>query len=156
MKEHTCKKCGSPVDCFSGICVQKCQKEMESKTLLWLDDIRNPNLTDWLLSYAPDWYERREDVVWVKSYEEFVEWIEENGLPAMVCFDHDLADIHYDPSTWREGFVYHEKTGLDCAKWLVDYCIDNDLPLPDWNIQSANPVGAENIRAFLTNFTKHQ
>ena len=45
---------------------------------------------------------------------------------------------------------------MDCAKWLVDYCIDNQLTLPLYNIQSANPVGKENIDGLLKNFIKHQ
>jgi hypothetical protein len=49
-----------------------------------------------------------------------------------------------------------EMTGMDCAKWLVDYCIANQLTLPLYNIQSANPVGKENIDGLLKNFIKHQ
>ena len=34
-----------------------------------------------------------------------------------------------------------KKSGMDAARWLVDYCMDSDLDLPEWDIQSANPVG---------------
>jgi len=47
------------------------------------------------------------------------------------------------------------KTGYDCAKWLVGYCIDKNLALPLWNIQSANPVGKENINSLLNNYKKY-
>jgi hypothetical protein len=47
------------------------------------------------------------------------------------------------------------KSGFDCAKWLVDYCIDNKFQIPEWNIQSANPVGKENINGLLNNAKKH-
>ena len=47
------------------------------------------------------------------------------------------------------------KSGYDCAKWLVDYCIDNDTQIPYWNVQSANPVGKENINGLLINAKKH-
>ena len=61
------------------------------KTLLWLDDIRDPQLGTWLMSYAPDFDENRSNVVWVKNYNDFTTWITENGLPYKVAFDHDLG-----------------------------------------------------------------
>lgn len=62
-----------------------------------------------------------------------------------VSFDHDLADAHYDPSTWTESFVYQEKTGYDCAKWMKDYYTENNIPLPIMFVHSMNPVGTERI-----------
>jgi hypothetical protein len=101
---------------------------------LYLDDIRIPKTEGW-------------DIV--RTYEEFVDWIKKNGLPSEVSFDHDLAEIHYDPSTWTENFKYHEKTGYDAAKWMCGYCMENGLPLPEFNCHSANLVGRENILAIL-------
>ena len=46
---------------------------------------------------------------------------------------------------------WQEKTGMDCAKWLVDFCIDNDKRIPDYFVQSANPVGAKNIASLINN-----
>lgn len=112
--------------------------------LLWLDDVRNPFENDWLV-FSPI---AHTEVIWVKKYHEFVSWITDNGLPDGICFDHDLSDIHCNKST------YKEKTGMDCAKWLVDYCLDKDLDLPKWNIQSANLVGKENIKGLLKDYTK--
>ena len=43
---------------------------------------------------------------------------------------------------------------MDCAKWLVEYCIDNNKKLPLYNIQSANSVGRENIDSLLKSFNK--
>jgi hypothetical protein len=40
------------------------------KRLLWLDDVRNPFIADWLLQYAPDY--EKDEVVWVKNYNQFV------------------------------------------------------------------------------------
>lgn len=112
-------------------------------TLVWLDDVRDPFENDghWLV-FAPI---RANEVIWVKSYNEFVDWITENGLPDGIAFDHDLADVDQA-----------EKTGMDCAKWLVDYCIDNDKKLPLFSSQSANPPGRENILGLLTNFNLSQ
>lgn len=111
------------------------------KTLLWLDDGRDPKV----------WVKRQFDAIhWVKKYHDFVYWIMDNGLPDEISFDHDLSDIHCSKST------YKEKTGMDCAKWLVDYCLDNKVKLPEYNVHSANPTGAENIERILSNFKKFQ
>ena len=95
---------------------------------LYLDDIRIPKTKGW-------------DVV--RSYDEFIKWIDENGLPDKVSFDHDLGE---------EG----TKTGYDCAKWMVNYCIKNHLPyLPEYNTHSANPVGKANIESYLLSAKKY-
>lgn len=119
------------------------------KKLLWLDDIRDPHSSDWLMRYAPAFAYNEGEVHWVKRYSEFVDWITENGLPDLICFDHDLSDIHCNKST------YKEKTGFTCAQWLVDYCIDNNKMIPNFRIQSANPVGKENIEGLLNGAIKH-
>lgn len=137
-------------------------KKQIKTTLVWLDDVRDPfeNDCEWLV-FAPI---QTNEVIWVKSYNEFVAWITENGLPDGIAFDHDLADEHYAPREhwddkyhpWAESQEFKEKTGMDCAKWLVDYCIDNDKPLPLFSSQSANPPGRENILRLLTNFKLSQ
>jgi hypothetical protein len=117
------------------------------KTLLWLDDVRDPfeyldaedGPIGWLV-FSPLSHPFK--TIWVKSYDEFTQWIEANGLPDGICFDHDISS--------------EEKTGYDAAKWLCNYCDDKNLSLPLWNIQSANPVGKENIKSYLTNYAKHR
>ena len=119
------------------------------KTLLWLDDIRDPNTEKWnneIAKYIIN--PLTVNIIWVKKYHYFVNYIKENGLPDIISFDHDLSDIHINKST------YKEKTGMDCCKFLVNYCIDNKLDLPQFNIHSSNPIGAENMRKYLVNFLK--
>jgi hypothetical protein len=65
-----------------------------------------------------------------------------------------LKDVGFNKKKAREVKKL-AKSGYDCAKWLVDYCIDHDLQIPDLNIQSANPVGKENINGLLNNAKKH-
>lgn len=121
------------------------------KKLLWLDDERNPYQDRWAECFPI----KDAEIHWVKSYKEFITWIMTNGLPDAVCFDHDLADISYNPEKGQSMFVYHEKTGYDCAKWLADYCMENNVMIPLYNIQSANPVGKANIDSYLKNVIKH-
>lgn len=132
---------------------------MKKGTLLWLDDIRNPLEDNWLI-FSPI---TPTEIVWVKSYDEFTNWITENGLPEAICFDHDLG-MEVAVNARSKGMSKRksrelkklEKTGYDCAKWLIDYCLDrDDHPLPLYNIQSANPVGKENIDGCLKHYNRH-
>jgi hypothetical protein len=83
------------------------------------------------------------------------------GLPDSISFDHDLHEEHYTPEyfwnnyieskkfqEWKKQF-YKEKTGADCAKWLVNYCNNNKKELPCIYIHSANPVGVDFIKEEL-------
>ena len=115
------------------------------KKILWLDDYRNPN--DWMnyiKNVFPTIVKEPCEIVWVKSYDEFVKYINYYGLPDAIGFDHDLAD---------EG--PNEKTGYDAAKFLVYYCLDNNEDLPEFVSQSDNPAGRENILRLLNNFKKY-
>ena len=110
-------------------------------TLLWIDDLRDPNTGTWVHDYSP--IGTHVNVVWVKSYKECVRYIENNGMPDAVCFDHDLGETGHS-----------EKTGYDCAKFIVKYCEENDMDIPDFEIQSSNPVGRENINSYMNNWHK--
>ncbi len=97
------------------------------KKLLWLDDFRNP--IDFIVGNY--------DISWVRNYEEFCKFISNNGLPDIICFDHDLGE---------------EKSGYDCAKFVVSYCQEHDLDIPSYDIQSSNSVGKDNIRNLMNNW----
>ena len=132
---------------------------MDKKTLIWLDDVRDPLTNDWLV-FSP--IGRDVNVVWVKSYYDFTTWIEKNGLPDAICFDHDLGEdvaierIKKGLSKRQARILKKEsKSGMDCAKWLVNYCLDNDKPLPKYAVHSANPAGAENIEGLFLSFLKN-
>lgn len=94
---------------------------------LWLDDMRTP----------PD-----SSYIWLKDYDIFVDFVREIGSQISKCivhFDHDLG---------------LGKSGYDCAKWLIDWCLDNDYPAPDYDIQSSNPVGRKNIESVFETYWK--
>ena len=124
------------------------------KTALYLDDVRTPIET--LPGYKP----------WnvVRNYDEFAKWIIENGIPDLISFDHDLGEEHmndYYSQFARQGYQipdyesYKEKTGLDCAKFVVEYCQKMNVPLKQCCVHSHNPVGARNIQSFINGFHKH-
>lgn len=105
------------------------------KRLLWVDDCRNPHESDWLRHspIAPPF-----EVYWAKSYDESVAYLEQHW-PDAVCMDHDLGE---------------ERTGYDVAKYMVNRCLTECLPLPAFASQSDNPVGRENILRLFENYKK--
>ena len=58
-------------------------------------------------------------------------YLKHMGVPKEIHFDHDLGNAE-------------EHTGLDCAKLLVKYCIDNN----------ENPAGHDNIMSYLNSYRK--
>lgn len=112
---------------------------MKKLTLLWLDDCRDPHTYNYLARFSPIGAEV--DVVWVKNFDEFENFILQHGLPDAICFDHDLAEDSYD-----------ERTGYDCAKLVVEYCLQHHCDIPPFAIQSSNPVGKEDILHLLDNY----
>jgi hypothetical protein len=104
------------------------------KYTLFLDDERVYTDVTWV--HIPT----DRTIVTVRSYDQFVEFVTDHGLPGTVCFDHDLGT---------------EQTGYDCAKWLVYYCLDNQLSFPNYVVHSMNPVGKHNIEQYIENARPH-
>ena len=100
------------------------------KYSLFLDDERFPDAVKWVDLPRKNWRIAR-------NFDQFVFNIEFNGLPEFISFDHDLGA---DP-----------RTGLDCAKWLLKYCLRNNKEVPEFKVHSMNPIGAENIKCILNN-----
>lgn len=129
---------------------------MSKKSLrkcLFLDDVRVPTTT---LPNAYPW-------VLVKNYDEFVSWIDKNGLPDFISFDHDLGEEHmndYYRQMLDQGYQhpdydsYKDKTGLDCARYIVEYCQKHNKFFPKCSVHSHNPVGRINIQSFINGFKK--
>jgi hypothetical protein len=121
---------------------------------LFLDDYRQPNSCSYVKKENQRYYFDNNWEV-VKNYGEFIKMIGDKGLPDMVSFDHDLADVHYDNKSRKESFKYYPETGLDCMRWMIDYIQTNNLPPPFVLIHSMNPAGAENMKSLFNNFLKH-
>lgn len=112
---------------------------------IYLDDVRTPIDPTWIV---------------VRSYNEFVTKITEIGLENIdvISLDHDLGDSAM--KEWHTN-VYHnfkldynnitEKTGYDCAKWLVDQWMDGK-PVIDVYTHSANAIGSANIMGYINNY----
>jgi len=119
-----------------------------TKRLLFLDDLKYPIDA---YHYTKQDIFLRDDWEIARNYHQFVSSILEEGLPEFISFDHDLADDGYLKSDSQE---YAEKTGYECAKWLINYCMDHNAELPKFFSHSMNPVGKENIESLLNNYIK--
>lgn len=120
------------------------------KVRIYLDDIRTPIEQDWIVC---------------RNYDEFVEKITEIGLDSiyMISLDHDLGETaikeYYKNVKTNYILNYdniHEKTGYDCAKWLVSESMDKNIDLPLITVHSANPVGSANIMGYINNYLKNR
>lgn len=121
---------------------------------LFLDDWRIPRDCAAYMYHRADCRIFHESWDIVRSYGQFARWIESNGVPDLVAFDYDLADVaelkaELPIEEWfsmEEDRVY---TGLDCALFLLEYCAERRLPFPKYVIHSANPDGAAEIKTLL-------
>ena len=116
------------------------------KYRIYLDDVRTPI--------------DKENWVVVRSYDEFVQKINEIGLDnvELISLDHDLGDSAM--KEWLHGVVRNyeinydnitEKTGMDCTKWLVNQWLDGK-PVVDVVVHSANAVGSANMMGYINNY----
>jgi hypothetical protein len=115
------------------------------KKKIYLDDVRTPIDDGWVI---------------VRNYDEFVSKVNEIGFDniKLVSLDHDLGESAMEE--WRTNVYNHykidynnitEKTGYDCAKWLVDNWIEGRMVF-DVFTHSANAVGSANIMGYINNY----
>jgi hypothetical protein len=116
---------------------------------IYLDDVRTPYDLEWVV---------------VRSYSDFITKVEEIGLRNIetISLDHDLGDSamreyfeNVSPNYTLDYSHITEKTGYDCAKWLVQHWYDYGNPnmkFPTVYTHSANPIGSANIMGYINNF----
>ena len=104
---------------------------------LFLDDLRTVDMV----------YDKRmtEEFDIVRSFDEFVQYIKEKGIPYFISFDNDLG-LDWNGDVAPDGYT--------TAKWLV-YESGLDLRDLEFKVHSANPVASEQIKSLLNNYIKH-
>jgi len=97
---------------------------------IYLDDIRSPTDSSWLV---------------VRSVEDFKNRILSTSVPITdLSFDHDLGEDVSD--------------GYDAAKWFVEYAMDNEEVAQNLKmviVHSDNTPGRENIAAYFESAKAH-
>lgn len=91
---------------------------------MFIDDVRNPSEEDWVV---------------VRSSNEALEYVQSNGMPSFISFDHDLGG---------------DDTTMVFLRKLVDLVWNGDDLPPDYTVHSANPVGSKNIVSFMESWKK--
>jgi hypothetical protein len=123
-----------------------------NKFNIYLDDVRTPKNNEWII---------------VRNYDEFVSTVSRIGFENIhiISLDHDLGDsaISEYINNVKPNYILNydnvkEKTGLDCAKWLVEYFYysTNKTIFPNVFTHSANPIGSANIIGYINNFYKNE
>jgi hypothetical protein len=132
---------------------------------IYLDDLRTPVDQTWIVC---------------RNYDEFVKKVDEIGFAKIntISLDHDLGDTamqEYFRNVSKNYVLDYgnisEKTGYDCAKWLVDkFYLENPerddlerkhkkqtpIVFPLILVHSANPIGAANIMGYINNFLMNE
>ena len=117
---------------------------------LYLDDVRIPTEGNWEV---------------VRNHDEFVAHIKLNGLEnyEVISLDHDLGEsamqeyyTNVKPNYELDYKRIEEKTGMDCARFLVAESITKNIPLPQIYVHSANPIGTHNILGYVNNYFRNQ
>lgn len=106
---------------------------------LFIDDERDPIDVTWGSVGEKHIYKNYEWII-ARNWDEVLELVVTLGFPERISFDHDLGEEKY--------------TGYDIAKKLTEMIMDG-IPLPDnfiFHVHSKNPVGSENIKAYMQNF----
>lgn len=122
---------------------------------LFLDDERNVADVKWIQYPLVHW-------VVVRHYQEFVDTVIKNGIPDRVSFDHDLGKSSYKECQRcfleKDNQINYdniqEKTGMDCVKWLIEKCMENNQKFPEYYVHSLNPIGKVNIVSLIECFKK--
>ncbi len=121
-------------------------KQKKTMNKIYLDDVRTPIDPTWKV---------------VRNYHEFIDAIEELGLDSIdrISLDHDLGEEamteyykNVSPNYRLDYNNINEKTGMDCVKWLIDYCLDTGHSLPHVTVHSANPIGSANMMGYINNY----
>jgi len=121
----------------------------KNKIWLYLDDVRVPTEGDWEV---------------VRSYDEFISHIHLHGLEnyELISLDHDLGEgamVEYytnvKPNYELNYERIPEKTGMDCARFLVAEAMNKKIQLPTVYVHSANPIGSANMMGYINNYFRN-
>ena len=108
---------------------------ISTSPLLFIDNHRFPSEIDWMeddsrVYIVEDW-----DIV--RDYDEFVNYIDATGVPSVVSFGYKLSK---------------NKTGYNCAEYLIEYCIRYDVMPPVQLCHSKHKSGKKKINVLWDKF----
>lgn len=104
---------------------------------MFIDDERFPHDVTWMNNSM--YFDGQWEIC--RNWADVQFTIAQKGMPSFISFDHDLG--------------HDEPTGYFIAKKLVEMDLESVARFPrnfDFLVHSKNPVGAENIRKYLSNY----
>lgn len=106
---------------------------------LFLDDKRSVKDVFWMELPPYEW-------IIIRSYEDFIKILKQNGPPNFVTFDIDLCDEHYQDTNTQEWLIKHytgqfkTKDGIHCLMALICICREKEWKFPEIACHSLNGV----------------
>ena len=123
--------------------------------MIWLDDVRGHDSKKFKDFYNQVYNrygtaDMSIQILDAKDYAQFIDRIdyanEHNTLEnTIISFDHDLG-------CGASGNIL--ESGADCLKYLINFCLDNNLRLPECLIHTSNPVGKLNMESLINSYYK--
>jgi hypothetical protein len=127
----------------------------QTKTLVWLDDIRDPSKSGWL-KYIEFYIDNDIDnigIYWVKNLNQLKIHLEVHGLPDIFSFDTIVDSYQIDMfDRIKNDIEEKEKLGYKAVVKVIDYCIKNDLDFPKYHIHSGTKEERNEIINYINNF----
>ena len=99
----------------------------------------------------------------VRDFDGLKEWVEVNGIPNLVSFDHDLHAEHtsffYENGGWGsppdpDQGCFVNPTGYELAEWLLRESVERGVHPRYMMVHSRNPLGSDRILSLLTAHTE--
>lgn len=129
------------------------------KTLIFLDDERNPEDVYWID------YPKYKEIIILRHHEEFINFCDNIFGGAISNLNFNTLDFSFDHDIQSYDKYGNEWTGYTCLKYLLEttYLIDLESGIPDLgNLNSSffffhtnNPIGKENMKNYYNNFKKY-
>lgn len=113
--------------------------------ILWIDDLRDPSGHHYARKVQSYAYRNKLPVVWVKTSQEAIQYVQNNSLPVFMSLDHDLGEL---PNGAEDTTMYF----LNWLGYRCDTLTKDNFPI--WMIHSDNPPGRLNMDSFLTSLKK--
>ena len=113
--------------------------------ILWIDDLRDPNNHHYARKVNMYAHRKNLPVVWVKTSQEAIQYVQEHGLSVLMSLDHDLGEL---PNGAEDTTMYF----LNWLGYRCDTLTKDNFPI--WMIHSDNPPGRLNMDSFLTSLKK--
>lgn len=129
------------------------------KTLIFLDDERNPEDVTWIS------YPKYKEILVFRHHEQFIDFCDNVLSNSTSQLNFDTLDFSFDHDIQSYDNTNKEWTGYNCLQYLLDDTYLKDLEYgisgfgnftnSSFFFHTNNPVGKDNMKAYYNNFKQH-